>query len=768
MTLRRLLIPTRTYAVWGLLSAVGGLAICFVPLFNLVGYESAAFFGAIFGPLAAFLTLHAFRVGLLREPLESERERLPFDDFARLAARHLALLAPPLIFLSANAVRVRNCDFQTGFLFWLLIPVGSILIGQTLGWAVAAIVPKRRWLRNLTVVVALLASVVTFGLHLALQPPITGHQLFLGFFSGSIYDEALALPSSLVAYRATNLAVAGLVLVVLETVRRYRSGEVIRWLVGIGSALGIVSLALWLNWQSLGIGLDRSYIQESLGGRLETEHFVIHYPERKSFLDQLERLAEDHEFRYSELQRYFRTDPASDEKIHSYVYPNREVKGELMGGRRTLVAKIWLGEIHVLWPRYGHHWLAHELAHLFTAPFGATPLKLSVQNGIGVNMGLVEGIATAADWPVDDLTPHQASAALRRLEMAPSIRRIVGASGFWTQSSGRAYTLVGSFIRYLVDEYGIEKFKRAYGHGEFEAAYGKDVGVLVSEWEAFLDELELSEASMEVARYLYRRPSIFGKVCARTTAELRRRARIAAARGDVGEMRRLYEKLLGFAPRNHDYRIEFARRLVRAGDPAASLEIVDRLLEQELPPVQTARLLQLRGDIYWHRDRPSEAGAAYTRCLEEGLPVDFRRLVRAKHVSVEEREEPIRSLAFSYFLGQKPGAVSLFFPMEWHRRKPDDPLAKYLVGRRLWQNRAWAPAEELLENTPETLKGAALSAEAFKMRGRSQYFQDDYGAAARTFERLRGSPLPRYRSEAEEWLRRISWRRARGERASTE
>lgn len=756
---RAVLAPTRTYVIWFLLFAVVGVAVCFIPLFNLLGYESAAFFGALVGPVVVFLTLHNFRHGLLEEPLAAERVQHSIKDFFGLGIRHCAMLVVPAVALCLNALRVKNCDFVTGGLFWLTIPVMSVWVGQGVGWAVAAAVPPRRWLRNVVAVVLLAASVVSFGLHLALEPPITGHQLFLGYFSGSIYDEALALPPSLLAYRGLNLLLVVFAVTSIEGVRRFRSTGGGRWMAVVGMIAVVGSLAVWMNRHALGIGIDRGYIESELGGRLESEHFVIHYPERSRFLEQLDELAEDHEFRYREMEEYFETDPAAEGKIHSYVYPNREEKGRLMGARRTLVAKIWLGEVHVLWPNYGHHWLAHELAHLFTAPFATGPLKLSMQRGVGVNMGLVEGIATAADWPANNLTPHEAAAALRRLEMAPDVRRIVGATGFWTQSSRRAYTVVGSFIQFLIDRHGIDRFKRAYGQGAFREAYGEPVDVLVGRWEAFLDEMELSEAAMETAHFLYRRSSIFEKVCARTTAELRRRAKVAARRGDVGEMRALYESLLEFAPNNLDYRIEFAQRLEKAGEPEASFEMVEELLDGDLPPVQRARLLQLQGDLGWKRGDSDRARQAYESCLEVGLPVDFERMIRAKLASIEPERRGVRELAFGYLVDDPPGAVAMYYPMEWLRRRPEDPLAAYLAGRRLWQHREWSVATEYLRRAQGRFESEALEAETNRMLGRALYFQGKYATAARAFSRLRDSPIPRYRAVADEWRRRIDWRR---------
>jgi tetratricopeptide (TPR) repeat protein len=749
------LVPTRTYVVWVGVLVVAALAMAVAPLFQLVGYESAAATGVIWGIGTVFATLHARGAGLVEGPLD---EKGGIDSFGGLLLRHWAFLLIPLAILGLNSFRIRTCDPWGGLAFWALIPSISVLIGQTIGWVVDAVVPDHRLARWGAACAVVGLSIAALLLHLALQPPIVGHQWFLGYFSGSIYDEALAVPNSLIAYRAINVCAVVAVLAVLEGVRRSRLGGSLAWTLAVGVVATSGLLGLWWNAHDFGIGIDRDYITtNTLEGRRETEHFVIHYPENSSFLERIDRLAEDHEYRYGEMKAFFRTDPAADRKIHSYVYPDRETKGRMMGGRRTMVAKIWLGEMHVLWPRYGHHWLAHEMAHLFTAPFGAGPLSLSVQNGVGVNMGLVEGIATAADWPAENLTPHEASAALRSLELAPDIRNIVGAAGFWAQSSGRAYTLTGSFIRFLVERYGIERFKQAYAHGDFRGAYGMSVDELVGQWESFVDDWTLDERTLELAEYQYRQPSIFAKVCARSTSEVRRRARIAASREDVAQVRRLYTRLIDFSPRRMEYRIEFVRQLLQIGQVEEAARRASDVEVDSLAPVQRARVLQLRGDVAWHRGRYDEAASHYKECLETGLPWGFRRLVQVKRDAIRQSNDRIRTLSYQYFLKDPQNSVAMYFPMAWLREAPESALAQYLTGRRLWQGREFVEAVSHLEPSVAGLDSAALRWEARWLLGRSLYRVGRLGEARRVFNVLEGADSEAYRLRAREWIVRIDW-----------
>lgn len=763
------LMPTRAYAVVYALLALVAVVFCFLPLLNLVGYESAAGFGVLGGIAATALTLHAMRRGVLLGPLDPARASSPLADFLILLVRHELLLLLPFLVLSLNATRVINCAYGVGGGFWLAISLPAILVGQLLAWVAYAIFAGRERMQTLTVTLAILGSAAAVLAHLALQPPIVGHQFFLGYFSGSIYDEALSLPTSLLWYRGIHMAAAVAVLAGLEAVWRRRQKAPIRWAVLVAVLAGATFVSMSAYRQDFGIAITADYVEDELGGRIETEHFIIYYPQSRAFIDARERLAEDHEFRYAQMREFFETDPARKGKIKSYVYRDREQKGRLMGGRRTLVSKLWLHEMHILWQHYGDHKLGHELAHIFTEPFGAGPLSLSMQAGVGVNMGLVEGAATAADWPVRDLDLHQASAAMRRLNIAPDIGGIVGASGFWTQSSGRAYTLVGSFVRFLVDEYGVDKFKDAYPRGDFKGAYGKSTDALVSEWENFVDTIELADEEMALARYLYERPTIFDKVCAREIADLTVQAQTAAQIGDIGEVREIYEKILGFDPANTRYRIGYAQVLIQAKQYGAALEQVELMLADAQATVLRAQLLSMRGDLAWLQAQAdgdageaalAKASEAYGQCLELGIPAGTRRLLQVKMDALRRPEDQGRAHAFEFFLGQHAPPLALYFPMRWYQQNPQDALAAYLVGRRLWGESQWAEARPYLEQALAGAQpGGASEEESRRMLAQTQYFLGDLEAAQRGFDTLSASRDATYATEAREWLNRIAWKR---------
>ena len=103
-----------------------------------------------------------------------------------------------------------------------------------------------------------------------------------------------------------------------------------------------------------------------------------------------------------------------------------------------------------------------------------------------------EGFAVAADDPIQgELTLHQWAAGMRRQKLAPDMRKLMGTEGFYQSAPSRAYTVAGSFLRFLADTYGAEKVRVLYAHADFQQAYGRPLNDLVTEWERYVDALPL-------------------------------------------------------------------------------------------------------------------------------------------------------------------------------------------------------------------------------------------------------------------------------------
>ncbi len=685
--------------------------LCFVPLFDLLGLESALVMGVVLGLAAVGLTDDALASDRISLPVDPLRARPPARDFFTLLPRNLLLLVPTAGLLTLNAARVRNCDPLLGATFWLLIPGVSIAVGQALVWGAAAVAP-RRGLRLALVVGVLLLDLAWFGWRLAWEPSIMGHTLLLGWFPGSLYDEAISVTPALLWYRLLCLGASGLIVLAVDLAWRRRAGrETAPWAWAVAIGL-VVWGGAWAGRKHHGVGLTQADVIEELGATVETEHFRIHYSPAAVDGPRLAQLVEDHEFRYAELAALTGADVVAwkGRRIDSFVYPDRRVQYRLMGSRRTLVARPWTHQMHIRWDRLGDTALAHELAHLFSAPFGAGPGRLATRGGaLAVDLGMVEGFAYAADWPPGSLTAHESAAAMRRLAIAPDLRVLFRPTGFWGQPSGKAYTLMGSFVRWLLDERGVERFLEVYGDGDWERVYGVPPDVLVGEWEAWVDGLEVSDEALELARFRYSRGSIFEKTCARTIAELDRLAGQAQARRDWAEARRLRDEILTYEPGKPEHALALASLYDEMGDAPAALAVLDELLARDmLKAGMRAQARELRGDIRWRAGETAAALEDYVDCLGTGVSEDVRRRLLVKSDVLAERGPLVEPLARRYLVRDNSGAVALYLALKWVSAAPGEPLPRYLVGLQLVRNEEYADAADALSGPPGLLTDPLL------------------------------------------------------------
>ena len=178
------------------------------------------------------------------------------------------------------------------------------------------------------------------------------------------------------------------------------------------------------------------------------------------------------------------------------------MRKRLIGAGETTIANPIHREIHLVYDSFPNPVLKHELTHVMSSEFGMRILKISPK------VGLLEGLAVAADWGVaNGLTPHQWSESMFKAGTAPDVSDMVG-FGFWYAPPKKSYTLMGSFCRYLIDTYGIEKFKTVYRTGDF-SVYGKSLDELISGWKAFLSTVPIPENAPILAEYRFSEPSIF-------------------------------------------------------------------------------------------------------------------------------------------------------------------------------------------------------------------------------------------------------------------
>src|SRR3954467_6656767 len=303
----------------GLLGVLA-LVACFLPLLDHLGYElselvalAAGLFGGIPGIAAA---------------------RVERDSAARALSRALWFslwaLAIPVALILLNGLRRPVCDPLGGFALYLALAVPSATLACALGVACGFLAPRRAgWLY---------AAVFLITLAAAVWPLVRGPQVFAfhhlgGMFPGPIYDEAIATSRALWLFRAATLLYAGAcagIALIAGPPRPRRRGILALAAAGAG-ALWMSLHAEEMHWKA-----GTAQLEAELGGRLETEHLVLHFPREKKD-EERALLARDAETDVRAVAGFFALEPGV--RVQLYLYRSAEEKRTLVGAAETSFSK---------------------------------------------------------------------------------------------------------------------------------------------------------------------------------------------------------------------------------------------------------------------------------------------------------------------------------------------------------------------------------------------------------------------------------------------
>ena len=326
--------------------------------------------------------------------------------------------------------------------------------------------------------------------------------------------------------------------------------------------LGICCISVHLHARQVGVYRSDAYIQSELGGAIVSKHFKVffpvHWPNQK-----VKTLVADLEFYHAELAQFFGRAP--EVPIRVFYYKNRHQKKRLMGARKTRIAKPWQWAFHIDNPRIALSTVKHEMAHIFAAQYGKAPHRLSLGQNFLPNMGIIEGVAEAATWPHRRLNLHESSAAMKQLGFAPDIRFVFAPEKFYGVNGSTAYTLCGSFLRFLYDKHGAQMLWQVYRQGHLEGIDGLNLDALMTDWEGHLNGISLPEPALAEARLRYDRPSIFGRACAREIASLWRTYRHALQSNRASHAEATLGEILGHLPSNPNARLAEIDLMIRNG-----------------------------------------------------------------------------------------------------------------------------------------------------------------------------------------------------------
>jgi len=476
-----------------LIIAFVNLYLLTLPLTNVFGYEFAAVNALLLSFLSGLFTLLFLK--------SKNTEQKHFQNAKLIKSFALMLLIPFAISILKSII-AGFCSFWDGLWFYLVITSPSLIIGGALGSLSFFVVRKFRVI-SFTFLYLLILFIPV--LEIYFNPQIYLYNPLFAYFPGTIYDEGLVVDFKLFLYRLLNiLFFASILFFYLKREKKSASVSINRFFIMF--LLVITVVFYFFLSPLLGFTTTESSLKNCLLKKIESEHFIIHTDNRIEKKD-LKQIVLNQEYYYSQLSNFFNDEPGL--KITSYIFFDSNQKKKLFGSANADVSKPWLNSIYVSYDSW-ESTLKHEIAHCFTANFGSGVFKLAG----GFSPALIEGVAEAADGFYDENGVNYLASLAYKNGYRIDINSHFNSFNFFSSVSSLSYIYSGSFVKYLVSNYGIDKFKIFYQSNDFEKIYNIKLSIVIEDYEKFLDTLN-QISTKEKANYYFGRKSLISKVCPR-------------------------------------------------------------------------------------------------------------------------------------------------------------------------------------------------------------------------------------------------------------
>lgn len=482
------------------------------------------------------------------------REHKEGTDLAHVSMilAHLYLFGLPLVVYTIAT----GCFSVHGLGFWLLYPVPSVFFGYSIGRLFRMF--GITYSRLLTITVLLTIAVAGLLIEFYSFPQVYFFNHVWGGWPGPIYDETVQVTGSLFYFRAITL----FWILLLWHFPRFQSDKDARWIVLLAIATLLFSYS---SLSEAGVISPRAHLKKELGAQKETPHFNIHYANAFYTGDEIERIALEHEFYLDQIAGQLQlSKPDPEHKIESYLYAHPWQKKKLVGAKFTSYVPVWLqqDQLHIAKQQLSGS-LKHELVHVLARQFGNRLLNASW------SIGLIEGLAVAVSPDESGTTTiDQIVVSEKPYPTAREMKHALSPLGFYGGRSAVNYTTSGSFVKFLLTEYPVAKFKEAYRSGNLAQSYETSVDELVEKWHRHLNTVTVDSLDQETAQRLFSLPSLFEKECPHVLSELAGnldRYLLYRAEKDTALYLQYLDKAVELRPDNMMLKAEWSFRNLEAG-----------------------------------------------------------------------------------------------------------------------------------------------------------------------------------------------------------
>ncbi len=735
------ILLSKKIIIAAVIALVISVLLTYFPLIGVLGFEYS-FIIAFFIPfISVFISAEYINLDLKQKYPSRKR----YSDLISTSffINFIILLIPFIVGLLSSLIK-SDCNIKDGIVFFFIITMVTVFFASSLGLLIGYIFPRRGFFLGSLCLI----SIIIYSLYLLYTfPPVFSYNHIFGLFPGPIYDQIILIDDKILTFRAVTVCWGALFLLILKLVHDYRFKYI-----GAGTVILFVFISLILGGykmyeNDLGIKHSRDYIRNTIyKDYFETEHFIIYFPLGTKVSQNIELIALDHEWQYAQLTRYLKVSPKR--KIVSYIYADEKARKEIIGAGQTTIANPIHGEIHLVYNYYPHPVLKHELVHVLSSEFSAGFLKISPK------VGLIEGLAVAADWDNSDgFNPDEWSAAMLKGDNHIDIQDIMGYR-FWAAASSKSYTLMGSFVRFLITKYGIEHFKTVYKTGDF-SVYGTDLKSLEKEWRYHLNSIEIAKSAPALSKHKYSKPSIFDDSCPRKSSHLADVGITEFEKGNYYEAVKSFRKALTYNPNSNRILESLAYSYYYDRD-FNNLEKV-AYKRSDISPITKDIILNLIGTYHWTRGDEEKGNKIFGYLHDKPLPIDIENELSIKLDSVSNKGPRQEGLKLYYMTKKELRRISVLEKLT--KEFPDYAVPYYLLGKLFFNKWEFDIARDYLARSEALgLPTDKLKLDNSRLLGISLYATGEFEKAGKTFESIyKKRKRGRYGSVAADFIKRSEW-----------
>ncbi len=483
----------------------------------------------------------------------------------------LDLLIPVAVF-TLILEPINGCDVVQG-LIWLLLGPG---VGFCLGYAFGSM--ARAWLGGrrgaLLAGGTVLLSLAAAGWRLYSQPQLFSYEAFFGSWHGPIYDEWVVVKGSLVAFRVGLLLLAGAMLWARKNSSPLSAAAVL-----------ILVIATLPGWY-LG---DREALAEVLSERIEERGVVVHHHPGKKHRREAQAVLEQSLFERDDLvKRLLGAHPPPPVTV--WLYPDRGMKGRLIGAHGVIIARPWQSEIHMHGSKRPDPHLRHEMVHVLGAALAGGPFGVPLSPL--PDTGLIEGLAVALGPHDTEISLQGAAAGMLQAGSLPSIDTLFSVR-FSLGHGRRSYRAAGAFLQFIAQEKGWQPIIDAYRQGGLKTT-DLDLKAWEQRWHAALRDRPKELGARRALIRGYSGHSVLDRACPN---EVQAAWRHAQTKDPISaqEREQRYRLVMSLSG-NCRPLASLADRYHRLGDHEAQRRIENEMLARGASQRDLGRLFMRRAD----------------------------------------------------------------------------------------------------------------------------------------------------------------------------